>query len=149
MSRQNRMARTLVALVASMTVGAAVLDFFQPNPPHRSSNGIELTAIGSTVRSAWSSIDITRHNATERQSPERAHFFVQTDGTCRVTESWNNQKPVGPAEVIRLALVVPAGSSRVAGLQWQAACQLCRELQSRCNLDTQQVAVDASLQVPR
>ena len=149
MYRQNRMARTLATLVISMTIGAAVLDFFQPAPPHRSFVGIELTAVGSTLSNVWGDIDITRHNAAEKQSPERAHFFIQADGSCTVTESWKQQKPVGTAGIIRIALVIPAGSKRVAGLQWRATGQLCQELQARCNLGPQQVTIDQSLEVPR
>lgn len=122
----------LGCLVASMTIGAAVLDWVQPNrveadTPRRQliaqiQNSIHPSAAeGSTIAVHWRGIRAVPITAND---PSRAHFVVDRNGKWDATEMWQDQKPVGEVGMIRIGLHAAPGSGEITTAQWTSTTKL-------------------------
>lgn len=141
----------LGCLVASMTLGAAVLDWGQPDRPPSQRRALELIAQGSTMRQ-WDSIRVDpKHDVS--LSAKDAHFIVDAQGNCAATENWRGQRPLDRMPQIRIGLQAPLNSNQVTVSQWNGARELIDELQRVCKIsrtvvdDT--IALPASAPAPR
>jgi hypothetical protein len=146
MDRHRRMGRTLGCLVASMTVGAVVLDWGQPNRPHSKTPEIALIARGNDAP-PWSSIRVAPQPASATQSKD-THFLVDREGRCVPTDHWLKQHRLGRESVVRVALVSSAHANDVTAPQWATAQQLVGALQQTCNIPPPRVVFDDTLAVP-
>lgn len=143
MDRHRRMARTLGCLIASMTVGATLLDWGQPAGANGSPPVIELTAI-----SAWSGIRIAPQWAVGTKQTGQTHFVVDGKGHCAATDHWVNQTRFNHEPVVRIYLIAPTHSNRVTDPQWTATKDLVSALQRRCNIPSNRIQRDDTLGVP-
>lgn len=133
MDRHRRMARTLGCLVASMTAGAAVLDWVQPDRPASQRRAIELVASGSTITQQWDSIRIDSFRNDSKKLSE-THFFVDRQGNWQPTDCWVNQRKLGRASEVRIGLQSSAGSNIVTPSQVATTQELVSALQRACKI---------------
>jgi len=148
MDRHKRMARTLGCLVASMTVGAAILDAVQPSRAGAARQSIELTARGSSLDQSWSAIRIAPQWAVGRSHLGETHFIIDPDGKCSPTDHWLKQRRFRQEPVVRIYLLAPAQSNYVTVAQWTTTQELVAALQQRCQIPDQRVLRDDTLAVP-
>jgi len=159
MDGHRRMARTLACLVASMTLGAVVLDWFQPPRPAAPLTGTELiarhvrqaiqrSAQGSIVPHRWRAIRIDPWHLGSDSEADDIHFVIDRAGGCCLTEGWRVQKPLGPTGVVRIGLLASRQSNEITRSQKSAADDLIRVLQQECNIPGQKVDWDDTLAVP-
>jgi len=147
MQRNKRMARTLGCLVASMTLGAALLDWFQPKRLPAATTRTELMSIVNrdTPRATWRSIQL------DSQTPGTkgivSHFIISRDGLAYPTSRWQTQQPAGDEGTVRIHLLAADNSKQVTREQWEKANDLVRALQRECSIPSDQVHYDA-LAVP-
>ena len=149
------MAKMLGCLVASMTIGAALLDWFQPNrvdadTPRRQliaqiRDAINPAAGNSTPAEKWHTI---RAVPMATGDAIRAHFLVDRDGTWDATTQWQSQKNVGESGVIRIGLKTPSGSCEITGAQWSSTCQLRNNLQEMYKITRERFVPSPSLRLP-
>jgi len=158
MDRHRRMARTLCCLVASMTLGATVLDWFQPTQQvnHRQShqliallkNDIQ-PAQGNTQASqpqaSWRTILIYPYRPTANSPMEIFHFLVDEKGTITRTNHWKKQKMTDNRGIIRIAMLTNTDSNEITKSQWTATRELVICLQHTCNISDQQTIWDDTL----
>jgi len=149
------MAKMLGCLVASMTVGAALLDWFQPNRVDADTPRTQLIAqIRDAISPAASKTTPAEKWHTIRAVPmaagdaSRAHFLVNRDGTWDATAQWQAQKNVGEPGVIRIGLETPSGSGEVTGAQWSATCQLRNNLQEMYKITRERFVPSPNLRPP-
>lgn len=145
----------LGCLVASMTIGAAVLDWFEPKRPDASTprrqliaeirKAIDPAAEGSTLTAKWQTI---RAIPATGSDASRVHFLVDRDGQWSYTPFWQNQQPIGERGVIRIGLSTPAGNTEITNAQWGAACQLRNNLQEMYKITLEGFIVSPSLRLP-
>ena len=140
------MGRTLGCLVASMTLGAAVLDWSQPNRSHNKSPDIALIARGNSA-SGWSAIRVAPQPASSTQTRD-THFLVDREGRCLPTDHWLKQHRLGKESVVRVALVSSPHANDVTASQWATAQQLVGALEQTCNIPPPRVVFDDTLAVP-
>jgi hypothetical protein len=140
------MARTLGCLVASMTVGAALLDWFQPNRLINNGPSIELIARGSGT---WTSIRVAPQRAGGAGKVSDAHFCIDREGNCNPTDYWINQRRFGNESVVRVGLVAAPNSNEVALPQWWAAQELIAALQQQWPIPENRIQLDDTLALPR
>jgi len=157
MERHKRMARTLGCLVASMTLGAGILEWLQPNRSSPHLSGTEL--IGQVARprdpalpaeagsSRWHSIYIDAHPADAAAGASRPHFVVAPDGRFDAT-NWRDQVRFDPDGVVRIGLVQNPNSSQMTAAQWSAAWKLIKALQMEWSIPRERVAWHDSLAAP-
>jgi hypothetical protein len=147
MQRNKRMARTLGCLVASMTLGAALLDWVQPKRLPAATARTELMSIvrQGTAPGAWRSIHL------DSQPPNRSsgysHFVIRADGQAFPTDLWQNRQAIGDTGVVRIALESSDNSNQVTREQIYRADELVQLLQKECSIPTEQVHLD-NLAVP-
>lgn len=150
MQRNKRMARTLGCLVASMTVGAALLDWVQPRPARAPamSTGTELMSLvqqGSGGPGTWRSIHL------DPQPPERSatqsHFVINKQGQAYPTSLWRQQQSLGNTGTVRIGLMAADNSNQVTQAQWTKAAELVRAIQNECRIPNEQIHYD-TLAVP-
>lgn len=148
MDRHKRMAQTLGCLVASMTVGAIVLQWGQPaSAPTSPTQSVEL--IASSIRGHWQAIHIDTPNRPDGQiDPLRTHFYVDRAGLLSVSKTWRDQTRVDGKQVIRIVLQPPERSNQIAAPQWETTCRLRDVLIERCRIDTRDVTVKDTLVIP-
>jgi hypothetical protein len=138
MQRNKRMARTLGCLVASMTLGAALLDWVQPKRLPTGPSG--RTELMSTAPAIWKAIQL------EPQAPgsdkEVSHFVISRDGRAFPTTRWQNQETAGSEGIVRISLVAASNSNQVTSEQLGKAWELIRALQQECSIASEQVHYD-------
>jgi hypothetical protein len=149
------MAKMLGCLVASMTIGAAVLDGFEPKRPDTATPRRQLiaeirkaiypAAEGSTLTAKWRTI---RAIPVASSDTSRVHFIVHRDGNWSYTPSWQNQEPIGERGVIRIGLSTPANSAEITTTQWGAACQLRNNLQEMYKITLEGFVLSPNLRLP-
>ena len=149
------MAKMLGCLVASMTIGAAVLDWFEPKRPDASTprraliaeirGAINPAAEGSTLTAKWQTI---RAIPVTGSDASRVHCLVDRHGNRSFTPYWVNQQPIGERGVIRIGLSTPANSAEITKAQWATACQLRNNLQEMYKITLEGFIVSPSLQLP-
>lgn len=131
MQRNKRMARTLGCLVASMTLGAALLDWVQPKRlPVEAARTELMSFVPGTAPGNWRSIQLDPQSPADRTSP--SHFIISRDGRAYPTSRWQNQQPAGREGVVRIHLVSDENSNKVTPNQLRKAGELVRALQHEC-----------------
>ncbi len=143
MHHNRRMVRTLGCLVASMTMGAALLDWAQP--PGRAPVTTARTELMSVLRRGttpgnWRAIQLDPQ-ASDREGPP-SHFKI--DAACQAvsTNLWQDQEPAGSDGIVRIALLVSDNSNQVSPEQWAKAQELVRLLQEDWPIPDEQVHKD-------
>jgi hypothetical protein len=147
MERHRRMDRTLFSLLVSMTLGALLLHFGQPIYPEPAIVPTELTAHSGWANTAWHTIRIDPRQELDPHD-DATHIFVDRDGRLVQTASWEAQRDIQQAGVVRIGMVVPRYSNRVTGLQRSATEAVIRQLRAECGIAPDQVLWDDTLQVP-
>lgn len=138
MQRNKRMARTLGCLVASMTLGAALLDWVQPKHLPAATNRTELMSIVRTSPAVWRGIQLDPQSAgTKAQS----HFVISPDGRAYPTTRWQNQEAVGTEGIVRISLLA-GNSNQITPEQANKADELVRALQHECSIANEQIHYD-------
>lgn len=148
MQHNKRMARTLGCLVASMTMGAALLDWVQPKPARllAATSGTELAGlVRQGTPGTWRSIQLAAQPAN--RSAARSHFLIRLNGQAEGTALWQKQLAAGDEGVVRIALASD-NSNQVTSEQWSKANELVKEIQDTCLIPTGQIHVDDMLAVP-
>ncbi len=140
MQRNKRMARTLGCLVASMTMGAALLDWVQPKRvPTVAAAGTELMSIvpRGTSPVSWRGIQL------DPQGPgaDKSHFLIDRHGQWSPTSLWREQAQVGNEGMVRIGLLA-TNSNQVTTEQIGMANRLIRALQRECEIANEQVHYD-------
>jgi hypothetical protein len=141
MQRNKRMASTLGCLVASMTLGAFLLDWFQPKPSRPGAEVSHTTLIsllqpGIAAPGTWRSIQL------DSQSPgeSRSHFVINREGQISKTDLW--QRPEGAEGVIRIGLISSDNSNEATPSQWSTANELIQAIQHTCGIPREQIHFD-------
>jgi len=130
------MERTLFCLLLSMTAGALILHFGQPDRSLASAGDrIGLTAVQETV------IHIQSHQ--DRTGDSSLHFFVDRDGKVSPTDRWISGEQRG---MILIGLQTPT-SRLVSSKQWQATERLVSQLRQTVNAQAK-VTCDDGLRLP-
>jgi hypothetical protein len=142
MQRNKRMARTLGCLVASMTLGAALLDWAHPNNRlPAATTGTELMSfIQGTSPALWRSIQLDPQSPDDRITP--SHFIISRDGRAYPTSRWQSQEPAGGEGIVRIHLVSAEKSNEVTREQLHKAGELVRALQRECSIADELVHYD-------
>jgi len=138
MDPHKRMTRTLACLVASMSLGAAFLDWLRPDDVSTPSRGIELIARGAIPARTWLAIQVMTHTGEQRDLDLRTHFVIDPQGRLISTRSWERQRVLDDVPTVRVALVVPA-NRRVTAAQRSAAEDLISRLQEALDVSADRV----------
>jgi len=141
--RNKRMARTLGCLVASMTLGAALLDWVQPKRSPADTPRTELVSIvqhGTPVAN-WRAIQLDPQPAGSEGV--RSHFVISREGRAFSTRRWLNQESVGLEGIVRIGLLAADNSNEVTPAQVRKANDLILALQHECGIPGDQVHYDA------
>ncbi len=140
--RNRRMARTLGCLVASMTIGAALLDWVQPKRLPAATVQTELMSIihQGAGSGNWSSIQLDPQQPVGKTPP--SHFVISRDGRAFSTPLWQNHESVGNAGVVRIGLLASDNSNEVTRAQWTRARELVQLLQRECSISGEQIHYD-------
>jgi hypothetical protein len=147
--RQKRMAHMLGCLVASMTTCAILLHWRQPKPERPLARPtIEL--IASSIKQPWQSIRIEPGRLDGQIDPERTHFFVDREGRCSWTPSWQTQSQLGQKGVVRIALQPSANTNKLTAAQWETTQRLMTVLREKCAIpnDRNHIVLDDRLAIP-
>lgn len=145
MDRRQRMDRTLICLVVSMTLGAVVLQWIQPDRGHSRAHARDLIA---GMSHPWRGIHLDPARASFEESIRHSHFVITADGHCRTTPNWTGQETIGADAVIRIALITPPYSHEVTREQSRAAQLLIEALIKQGSISPEQVIWDDTLTVP-
>lgn len=158
MDRHRRMAQTLACLVASMTIGAAVLDWFQPSRAASPTatpqliaelrNAIETDPQADTGRVDWHRIQIQAASNAMEVANRAFHVLVLQDGTWILTDNWRHQVGLGVDGVIRIGLQAAAHSNEVSNDQWATTQQIVRSIQDLCQVAQQDTHLTDDLALP-
>jgi hypothetical protein len=127
------MARTLGCLVASMTAGAVVLEWVQPDRPATQARAVELIARGGTVTGQWEGIRIDPYRDGMAE-PDRFHFMVDTKGNYVRTGHWLSQKPLTGRPEVRIGLQSSSNSNQITMQQLAATKELVAALRQVCGI---------------
>jgi len=148
MQRNKRMARTLGCLVASMTLGAALLDWVQPKRLPAATTRTELMSKVSqgTSPAAWRGIQLDTQAPGGRTAP--AHFSISREGTAYRTAHWEAQQDLGGEGIVRIHLLSADNSNQVTAEQWSEARALVRALQQEWSIANEQVHYDTLAVTP-
>jgi hypothetical protein len=159
-----RTSRVLVALVASMTIGAVVLMSLESGTTNRENRelagiraGVRDTILPEKNNSGWSRIVI--HSSTDTNLlPSRCHFIVSPkpypDGMrVRATRHWKNQDRTGHihvtghdyADSIGICLIGDYSRRSPETQQFEALVVLVQELQRTCRVDADNVYLRSDL----
>lgn len=158
MDRHRRITRTLACLVLSMTVGAAVLDWFQPDRIAGQVGGPALVALlrdsiseptqADAEQRQWRVIRIDPQHGDAAAGARSAHIVIDHDGRWAPTENWRNQQPLHDAETLCIGLRASADSNVVTPDQWRAMTMIVRTLQQMCRIPGQAVVLNDTLAPP-
>ena len=157
MNPQSRMAKTLACLVASMTIGAALLDWFDPVRADRSSPAVPLIAqlreaidqpdADAPIGTCWHAIHVDPQQGDPESGLQAVHVIVGSDGQWSLTNNWSHQRQIGEEGVVRIGLRVKAPSNTVSRAQWQETVEIIRNLQQLCQISGQQVLLSDMLKI--
>lgn len=146
--RQRRMAQTLGCLVASMTACAILLHWGQPKPGRPVIGpALELNALSITQPWRYIRIDPARMDGSlDRQ----AHFFVDREGHCSSTQTWQNQAHLGQKGVVQIALQPSANTNEITPAQWDYTRRLMTKLRETCGIpnDRDHIVWNDTLAIP-
>ena len=142
------MERTLFCLLVSMTGGALILHFSQPNRPAAGQPGTEL--MGRTPSQAWHSVHISPQPDVPTSASTSSHFFIDQKGQTYPTDSWIAHKALGPPGVLQIGLQTRIDSREISLEQWTAAMDLIRFLKDnfRIAIQDRDIRVDDALTLP-
>lgn len=141
MQRNKRMARTLGCLVASMTLGAALLDWVQPKrAPVAVTSGTELMGIlpRGTAPVLWRGIQLD----PQESGSVKSHFLIDQQGRWSPTALWREQTQIGDEGVVRIGLLAVENSNQVTAEQVGMAYRLIRALQRECDIPGERIHHD-------
>lgn len=138
MDPHKRMTRTLACLVASMSIGAAFLDWLRPDDFSGTSRGIELIARGAAPASGWEAVRVMTHVGDASDLDLRTHFVVDPEGHFQPTRGWERQRVLDATPTVRVVLVVPP-NQHVTPDQRSAAESLVYQLQNALSLSPNDV----------
>ncbi len=145
MDRHRRVDRTLFCLVVSMTFGALVLHWIQPDRSAGLAYGTDLIGV---IRQPWHAIHIDPQAEPSRDAQPTAHFLVDRDGKRLPTEKWQAQRNIGAQGVVRIGLEALPDSHDVTGIQRAAVESLIEALQHKCRISPDRVLWDDALAIP-
>ncbi len=143
-----------------MTVGAAMLDWFQPVHPAHHSSGRQLVAQfreaihqparGGTINQRWRAIRIEpQHGDGDSETgAKHSHIIVQRDGKWSLTDNWRTQEQLGEKGVVRILLRAPLHSNEVTRLQWHVTTRLIRCLRQMCGIPGAGIFLNDTLALP-
>jgi hypothetical protein len=145
----------LACLVASMTVGATVLDWSQPATSAELLPGPQLTAqLRDAVRHVgqddgaghrWRAIRIEPHHQGSADAGAACHFLIRRDGTFELMDDPQAQRRLAEEGVIGIALEVSASSNQTTRVQSRTARQLILSLQRAYGIPSQAVLTSDAL----
>ncbi len=138
MDPHKRMTRTLACLVASMSIGAACLDWLRPDDVSGASRGIELIARGAATAREWEAVRVMTHDGDVNDLDLRTHFVIDDQGYYQPTRGWERQRVLDATPTVRVVLTVPA-SQHVTPAQRSAAESLINQLQSTLHISPSHV----------
>jgi len=159
MDRHRRMARTLACLVASMTLGAAILHWGHPVPSTTAPTGTDLIALhirraiqpsaqGGEDAPRWSAIRIHPRDRDVNARAADTHFVIDEFGRWSWTQSWRGQRRLGSPGIVQIGLLAADRSHEVTQAQKRAADNLIRVLRDEYSIPARGVAWHEALAVP-
>jgi hypothetical protein len=142
------MERTLFCLLVSMTGGALILHFSQPNRSSDQRAGTHL--IGRTAAQPWHAVHISPQPDAVASAATCSHFFIDHSGRTHPTDSWLREKSLGQPGVLQIGLQTARDSREITPAQWTAAMDLIRALKNtlRISIAEQDIRVDSGLTLP-
>jgi len=148
----------LACLVASMTIGAAVLEWSQPASSAQPFTGRQLIAQlkdaihqpdqDDAAARRWQTIRIEPRNKDSQGGAPDCHFLLRRDGRLEFTENWRAQRQLPEAGVIEIALEVSTGSDQANRVQRQGAEHLVRSLQEMYGIPSRGILPNDALGLP-
>jgi len=155
--RHKRMARTLGCLVASMTVGAALLDWIQPERMPIASARTELMSEvrdvlgqgggeGGPARQ-WEAVHVSPLRPDDRDQ-DRWHFVIGRDGQLSLISPGRMREGADSHGEVRVGLLGSTQSNEITPGQWARALQLVQTLQQEYQIPGERVVWDDTLVVP-
>lgn len=156
MDRHKRMARTLGCLVASMTLGAILLEFTQPDRPSRTplagnllqSVRPEVSADGADRSVEWEAISVVPQTRLTDDPSITPHIVISPEGDYLDRSNWDRQARLHPADTVLVGLLDAAGGEDVPHRQWEAAWRLVQALQAECSIPDSRITIDDRLRPP-
>ncbi len=157
MFRLTRMEVTLGCLVASMTLGAAMLDWFQPNQPAAPWRTTELMArhIQAAIHpagrptpqsSSWNAIRFEPHPAGKREGLDQFDIVIDREGNYVLTGNLKRESNSDQSKgVIRIGVLVPPTSNETNSAQSLTAAELTNVLREQCGISEQNVEKHGNL----
>lgn len=147
MDWRPRMERTLFCLLVSMTAGALILHFSQPNRPAAGRPGTELMS----RTQAWHAVHISPQPDVPTSASTSSHFFINQQGQTYPTDSWIAHRALGQPGVLQIGLQTPIDSREISPEQWAAAMDLIRFLKDnfRIAIQDRDILIDNALTLPR
>ncbi|NLX15052.1 MAG: hypothetical protein GXY44_15575 [Phycisphaerales bacterium] len=151
MFRLTRMEVTLGCLVASMTLGAAMLDWFQPNQsaaPWRTTDlmarhlqeAIHISGRGDLPASTWHGIRLDPHPAGQREGLDQFDIVIDREGNYTLTGSKQRESnPDRHNGIIRIGLLTHPTSNEATVAQSLTTGKLVGILQQQCGISEQNV----------
>jgi hypothetical protein len=142
------MERTLFCLLVSMTGGALILHFSQPNRSSHRQTRTDL--IGRTAAQPWHAVQISPQPDVVTSAATCSHFFIDHDGKTHPTDSWLREKQLGQRGVLQIGLQTDDSSREITPAQWAAAMDLIRALNDNLQISIakQDIHVDSALTLP-
>lgn len=142
------MERTLFSLLVSMTGGALILHFSQPNRPATGQPGREL--MSRTASQTWYAVHISPQPDVATSAATSSHFFIDQHGQTYPTDSWIAHKALGQPGVLQIGLQTPVDSREISPEQWAAAMDLLRRLKDNLRIIIQDsdIRIDDALTLP-
>jgi len=144
MDRHRRIARTLCCLVASMTIGAVVLDMSQPSYQAGQKPSHQLAALlkkaidnhhkGSVNQQLWQEIHIYPLDAGSGRKTGNSHFLIDHNGNMSATENWQVQKYNATPGAISIGVLTSTNSNDLSKPQWGKVERLILGLQQLCKI---------------
>jgi len=157
MIRLTRMEVTLGCLIASMTLGAAVLDWSQPDRPLANLSSTELiarhveNAMGSANQDqpnqhTWQSIRISPTWADSLDQADDKHLIIDSHGEYNFQPSFQkHQRLAGQPGVIQIGVTVSRQNTKLTAVQQRVTMSLIQALQKKCNIPDARVSCDKQL----
>ena len=144
MDRHRRIARTLFCLVATMTLGAAILDWVQPAYQVKHKQSHQLVALltkainrpseAANIQNQWQEIQIHLQSPESGPQPHKPHFLIDRKGNMSATENWRIQKQSPTPGVIRIGILCPSNVKHMTKPQANTMQKLVIGLQQLCKI---------------
>jgi hypothetical protein len=142
------MERTLFCLLVSMTGGALILHFSQPNRPATGRPGTEL--MSRTASQGWHTVHISPQPNVASTASTSSHFFIDQRGQWHATDSFLAHRALGQPGVLQIGLQTPLDCREISPEQWTAAMDLIRFLKDNFRITIQEhdIRIDNRLTPP-